>query len=467
MPMTLITYWTNETAALGAALAATRLELDAARKAAIDAGIALSVAGNTAQLAKDAVAAARRRLALAAMPADGEALLDDMRSAIAAWRQAVAEQAAQASVALAADSRRDALAERAAVQTMAWQEASSALLKETELGKMRDAWALAATMPPISGLPADANAALMANQAAATAKVEADFPNHADADKDFIGRARQRRLLAQNVAGDAADLAAAAVTASTAWLEASSRKQDLVARKRREFDQAVGHLRSFAESSPRTLQAIATLARLAAEPSVLTDAERAELITADAVLETDREDALALLTARDTAQEQLQLAQAAYAAALAVARVAAPDQTDEQLRNADVALKAKFDALASKGTALVGADMPLGDGSGGTPRAVLKEWFAAVPDALWEQLDQLDNSIAILQAAKGTVPGNLVASVVAAEDALAVALGDARLEARQVAARSQGLASLQAAADASATLSGRREQAAQRYLALA
>jgi hypothetical protein len=465
--MTLITYWTNEAAALAAALAATQLELDAARKAAIEAGIALSAAGNAAQLAKDAVAAARRRLALAAMPADGEALLDAMRAAIAAWRQAAAEQASQASVALMADSRRDALAERAALQTAAWQEAAGALLRETALGKMRDAWALAATLPPISGLPADADAALVANEAAATAKVEADFPSHADADKDFIGRARQRRLLAQNVAGDAADLAAAAVTASMAWLEASTRKQDMVARKQREFDQAVGHLRSFAESSPRTLQAIATLAQLAAGPSVLTEAERAELITADAVLETDREDALALLAARDAAQEQLQLAQAAYAAALAVARIAAPDKTDEQLRGADAALQAKFDALASKATALAAADSPLGDGSDGTPRAVLKEWFAAVPDALWEQLDKLDNSIAILQAAKGTVPANLVAAVAAAEDALATALGDARLEARQVAARSQGLASLLAAADASATLSGRREQAAQRYLALA
>lgn len=467
MPVTLTTYWTNEAAALAATLDATQLELDAARKAAIEAGIALSAASNAAQQAKDAVAAARRRLANAAMPADGEALLDEMRAAIAAWRQAVADQAAQASAALAADSRRDALAERAAMQTLAWQEAAAALAREQELGKMRDAWALAATMPPISGLPADADAALAANEAAATAKVEADFPTHADADKDFLGRARERRLLAQNVAGDAADLAAAAVTASTAWLEASTRKQDLVARKKREFDLAAGHLRSFAESSPRVLQAIATLAQLAAGPSPLTDAERAELLTADAVLQADREDALALLTARDEAQAQLQQAQADYAAALAVARVAAPDKTDEQLRNADAALKGKFDAMATRATALAAADTPLGDGSEGSPRAVLKEWFAAVPDALWEQLDKLDGSIAILQAAKSTNPANLVAAVAAAEDALATALGDARLEARQVAARNQGLASLLAAAEASATLSGRREQAAQRYLALA
>lgn len=467
MPVTLITYWTNEKAALASTLAATQLELDAARKSAREAGIALAAAGSAAQQAKEAVADARRKLVNAAMPADGEALLDAMRAAIAAWRQAVADQAGQASVAQIAESRRDALDERAAAQTLAWKEAAGALEREKDLAKMRNAWALAATMPPISGLPADANAALAANEAAASASVEGDFPTHADADKDFIGRARQRRLLAQNVAGDAADLAAAAVTASTTWLEASTRKQDLVARKKREFDQAVEHLRSFAESSPRTLNAIATLAQLAAGPSVLTPAERAELITADAVLAADREDALALLTARDTAQEQLQQAQAAYASALAVARITAPDKTDAQLRTADAALQTKFDAMATKATALAAADTPLGDGSDGTPRAILKEWFAAVPDALWEQLDKLDNSIAILNAAKATVPANLVAAVTSAEDALATALADARLEARQVTARNQGLASLLAAADASATLSGRREQAAQRYLALA
>ncbi|WP_143133444.1 hypothetical protein [Pseudoduganella namucuonensis] len=465
--MTLTTYWTNELSALAAVLAATQAELNTSRTGARDAGVALATAASKAQAAKEAVNTARRKLSGAAMPADGEALLDAMRAAIAAWRQAVADHAAQAAATQQAEARRDALQLRADTQQAAHDEASQALERETRQTVQRSAWVLAATTPPVGDLPGQAAAALTANEAAATTAVENDFPANADPDKSFLGRARARRLLAQNVAGDAADLAAASVAASTTWSEASTRKKDLVARKQREFDAAVEHLRRFAESAPRTIQAIADLARLATGPSVLTAEERAELITADATLEGDREDALALLTTRDEAQEELQQAQAAYADALAIARIASPDKTDAQLRAADAALQTKFDAMATKASAMVAADTAMGNDADGTPRSILKIWFAAVPDALWEQLDKLDNSLAILGAAKATVPANLVTAVETAEDALAVALSAARIEARQIAAREQGLASLHAAASAAATLSGRREQAAQRYLALA
>ena len=465
--LTLTAYWSNELATLTAALAATRTELATAQTDARGAGVALAAAGNAVRTTQDAVDAARKKLAGAAMPADGDPLLEAMRDAIKAWRQASADQMAQAAGAQQAEARREALQARVDALVAAQAEALLAQQREAKASTQRTQWATAATTVPVKGLPAAANAALTANKAAAVAAVEGDFPSNAATAKSFLDRARARRLLAQAAVDGAAAVAAASLADNTTWTESSTRKQDLVARKQREFDAAVEELRRFAESAPRVNQAVADLALLATGVSALTSAERAELITSNATLRTKRESALAKLAARDAAQGEWLTARTDYAKALYTARIAAPDKTDAELRAADAALQAKFDLIGTKATAVNDADVLLGNDSATSERTALKTWFAAAPDALWAQLDKLDDSVALLQATKAVVPANLVTAVNTAEDGLAQAVAAARLEARQVAARQQGLAMDQAAAAAAATLAGKRQQAVQRYMALA
>lgn len=461
MPLlTLTTYWSTELATLDAALTAMRAELATAQTDAHAAAIAAAAASALVRTTQDAVDAARRQLSGVAMPADGDPLLEAMRDAIKAWRQASADQVAKAASAQQADARRAALQARVDSLVAAQAEAKLAQQQETKASAQRTQWATIATTVPVSGLPAAAKAALTANQVAATTVVEADFPT-------FLDRARARRALAQAVADGVAAVAAASLTDNTTWAESSTRKQDLVARKQRAFDAAVEDLRRFAESAPRTNQAIADLAALSTAASVLSSAERAELITSTTALRTKRENALKLLAARDVKQGEWLTAQTDYAKALYAAKVAAPDKTEAQLLTADpTGLQVKFDAIGTKKTALDAADALLGDDSPTSDRTVLKTWFAAVPDVLWAQLDKLDASVALLLATKVIVPATLVTAVNNAEDALAKALADARLEARQVVARQQGLAADQQAAVDAATLAGRRQQVAQRYLAL-
>ncbi len=456
---TLTDHWTSTLVDLDAALAVTRADLTDRRQALSTAQATQRAQNDVVRAASDLVAAARKALAGIPMPADGDPLLVQMSKALVEWRQA---QAAAV---------RAELAQQAVRADLAWLEAREARLQaeltqaKAVLGRIereatdRQKAADALTTGPWANLAVDATQALTDVEATARARVEGEFPSSATQSKDFLRRVRARKALVTASAAHAVEVEALAFTAS----------HDALALAQRQFDQAWQAVRGVLEAAPRLKDDRALLARLAAlpapQPATATDPARYPIVTPaqhdtlfNPTLKTVRENALAKLKTADDADAAARTAQATYDKALQAAIKAHPHKTRTELDATVVAaelgtLTGKQDELKAARKALEVDDLE--------GYKALQAWFAAVPDALWEALDQLDATVAQLTALKSPpTPATLLADLAAREADLVTALSAARLAQRtEVAAR-------EAAQRAAALLQAEQATAAAHALAV-
>lgn len=423
---TLTQYWIDEAIRLDLALGAVRTDSGSARLAQASAQAQHRIASDAVRLASDTVALARKALAGIPTPADGDPLLLAMSQALIAWHEALHTQASTDLALQTAKAEVERLQALQAALELALAEARSAQQLESKAALQR-ATAIAALEPGgrWATLAADAAQALSASEAGARARVEGEFPTHATASKNFLARVRARRALVLDSASQAQDVANASATASTVALTQAQRQ----------FDQAWQAVRTLVDTAPRLADDRDTLARLAALPAahpaapasypILTPAQHDELF--DASLKSAREAALVKLTAADEAEKDWRLAQATYDKALNVALKANPGKTVDDLNGAEV--KTEFDALVAKTEARATKRAELT--ADPAAYATLQAWFAAVPELLWDTLDQLDNAIARLLVFKGApTPAQRLQDLAARETDLVNALGAARLAAR-------------------------------------
>lgn len=421
---TLKQYWNDEVSRLTAALSTQRTAVSALGAQLLAAEAAQRGAAIDVRTQGDAVSAARSALSAIAMPADGDPLLTNMETALAAL---AAAQATLADGELAVLGLRAELArqeKRTRSLDLALAEAQNALATETTRASARAAMTDALTTGAQATLAADAAAALTASEATARARVESEFPTSGTAAKDFLKRARARRAIVEDSSTAAATVATLAHAASNSAL----------AQAQLAYDAAVAAVRRTADAAPILAADAATLAMLAALPApnppdsfpILTKWQRALLH--DTSKKAAREDALAKLAAIDAAQIAVRAKQTAYDAALHAAMAAEPDKTVAELDATTLSTeRGKLDGkLAELATARAAISA--------TESATLQAWFAAVPETLWQALESLDTATARLGALKGPpTPADLITSMNNAEAALVTALTAARLVERKTA----------------------------------
>ncbi len=441
MATTLMDYWTGESARLAlaasahqAAVAALRLQVQAMQGVQSDAAAAATAQGK-------AVDAARKALSGIAMPADGDPLLVAMAAALAAFAQARADQASSE---LQVQSLKTELAlEESTLATLVAQAKAAAarLAIETTAAALRLAMGISLKTGDLSTLAADATTAL-ANQATATSRVESEFPTSAAPATNFLARARARRALVTDSATQAATVDATALAAS----------QSAADQARSAFDLATAAVQATFLAPTQLAADTSLLAAFAALPApdaptsypILTPSEHAHLD--DPTLEAAREAALGKLTDVDRAHVLARSAQTTYDTALLAAMQADADATIDAL-NAG-AVSAQYTALQARVADLATARAALD----ADELATLQDWFAAVPDALWDALDGLDAAVVRLGALAGVPsPSDLVDQMNDAESALVAAMTTAATTARQAVGaqrawlRADGIASAESA----------------------
>jgi hypothetical protein len=459
MPVSLKDFWNGESARIGALLNQARQDANAAIAAELAASSAATAAAATLQAARARVEAARRRLANIPLPADGNPLLDEMRQATIDMRNAQA-QVARADAALrGARAQRQRSADTSTSMAAANADAQARAALETRLDTERQQRIAAAGTPPLRDLPADAGAALTSFEAGARTKVEADYPVGATADTDFLKRVRARRGLAAAAADGAHARADANLHTAAVWEEASARTAAKVAALQRGFDAAVAALQRFVAAAPQVKQAreqLLALSNLADSP--MTTAEKNELN--DPALKAAREAALILLKGVDDAQAALFHAGDLYATTLLDTQRQHPGKTEAELLASDSHLKQLSDAVVTATTVVTSAQ-----GALAPHLADLESWFAAVPDAAWEQLEALDASVATLTRVRDTDPAALLGTLSAAEFALTAQLQAAVDEQLFIATLADTLARDAAALAIQADTSQQRQLAVARFVA--
>jgi hypothetical protein len=443
--LTLPQYWTDEVARRAAALAAIQADLTTARGTLAGARSASIAAGAAERAAADAIVTLRRQLAAIPLPADGDPLLIAMNAALVAQAkqrvaQSVADLARREAGAAVADLEAAALDTAAALD-----DAKAALTTETTQAAARQAVADRLTAGDLMNLVADAAQALTDFEAAARAKVEPLYPSNAAAAKDFLKRVRDRRDLVSFSARQAAGvLGSAALIAG-----------DNLADTRAAFDTAAAALRVAGESAPRLAGARSSLERLAGlSAPLITPDQSAALL--DASKKAAREAALVKLRTVDLAERARRLAEAVYDQALYQARKTDPDSTQAAL-DAGL-LKPQADDLVAKADALSAARLDLAQAE----RDTLDVWFAAVPEAVWQALEEIDAAVATLNGLQSPTPAALIADLAAKEDLLAQALAAAHLTQRQTAAKATALATASAASQAESATAPLRARAMSR-----
>lgn len=451
---TLTQYWSDEVTRIGAALATAQASVATLRSAVLAAEADQRSAAEAERSQSAALAAARRALAAIAMPADGDPLLAAMESALVALRAAQAARAQGEYQRLVLRTQLDQAEQSAARLASALTAAQQALARETAAAAARQDLVDLLTTGSLANLASDAADALTNFQATATARVAGEFPTSATASEDFLGRVRARRALVKAIADSAAGVETAAYSANHPALDAAQR----------DFDAAVVAVQAVADAAAQLAADNATLSELAALPapnpptsySILTRWEH-DLLH-DASKKTQRETTLGVLTAVDAARSAVIAVQVAYDTARNAALKAEPDKTPAQLDATTLsaqkaALDAKLDDLG--GARDDYAALPAAD------RAALDDWFAAVPDALWDALDSLDAAIARLERLKGPPSvASLVGAMNTAESTLEAALRAARL------AQRQDLGGQAALVGATAQLAAQRDTVARRASAM-
>lgn len=462
MPATLSGFWSAETSRLGTQLASARAAALTAGNDESSASADLALTGKQLQDARSRVEAARKALAGIPMPADGDPLLVDMRQALIDMRAAAALQV-EADTTLRL--RRAHRVNAAATVSLLEKQLAEAQLQskaEDKASAERSSWVNAAKVAPLKDLPALATSALTSFAAAAKTKVEGDFPSNADPDKDFLTRVRARRALAATISMRAQAVRDDALATAKTWEESSTRELAKTTALRRTFETKALALKNFFQAPARVKQAQEQLKALANRTaSPLTAAQNKELNTANATLKGIREDMLPLLKACDDAQNTLLTAEEVYAKTLLATLLANPGKTEAELVVSDATLKAKKKDVDDAATAVDDAEA---DPAFVAHLPELEAWFAAVPDALWEQLETMDSAVADLTAIKTTVPATLLSDLATAEDALAVQLEAARQESLFVATLAEALAVDQQSALVEDELDASRRQAAGRFV---
>lgn len=461
-PTTLSAYWSAELARLDAALLAQRAALANAQATQQSAQNDYTQTGDALDAARKAVDAARKALGGIAMPADSDPLLQQMRDAVLQARvqaalyvqRETALRDAQA-LCLRLGARLDALqARRSAAQ--------AARDAEDKARAQRQDWISSAGSGALKDVPAQAAALIAGVGAAAKAKIEADFPGNADPKFDLLTRVRARRQLGAKLLTLSRDDASEAQRQQRLKAEACGRDSDKTAGLKLAFEQAVAALQNLALAPPRLARDEEVLTALAARSTSPLTAAQAKVFKADgdAALRGEREAALKLLKDRDEAQAALLDAQAAYARALRAAQIAKPDASEAALIAADAALKTLHDKIDPAQTTLNNAVAAL------APKlALLRSWFAAASDALWDPLDTLDAALDELDAFKKLVPATLISNLSAAEAALAGNLDAVSAEQRGLDLLTQGLGESADALRRETELSTRRAGSVARFVA--
>lgn len=424
MATTLKQFWTGEVARLDTRLAALGVELSALRGTLTAALATQSAASGAVTAQAKAVDDARKALAGIATPADGDPLLAAMEQALIALADARTALATADRDVQAATAELNRLQGWQTAQQAARADADKAAKQAEADAKLRQTWIDALTVGDLKTLAADAAAALAGAEATARARVEGEFPSSGTPAKDFLTVARARRGLPLSSLDQAVAVEAAAFATDTSALD----------RALRTFAAAADAVRRAFQAAPRLAADTAVLQRLAALPAAHPAVPTSYPIVTvwqhnrlhDATLQNDRENALSKLKDVDDAAAALRTAQSTYDSALHAALVADPDKTPAELdasvvkpQKDDVA--AKLATLATQRAALSAAEIQL-----------VKAWFAAVPDTLWDALDKLDTAAGRLQALSSPpAPPALIATLAAAEDALATALAADRLAQRQ------------------------------------
>lgn len=423
---TLTQYWIDEASRLDQTLGAVRTDTGTARLAQAAAQTQSRLAADAVRVASDTVIVARKALAGIPTPADGDPLLLAMSNALVAWHEALHAQASADLALQSAKAELERLQALDAALLLELAEVKAALQLESRAALQRATAVAALSVGGIwANLAADAAQALNDSETGARSRVEGEFPTNATANKNFLARVRARRALVLDSAVQAQDVAATSATASTTAL----------AQAQRQFDQAWQAVRSLVDTAPRLADDRDTLVRLAALPAphpmapvsypILTPAQHDALFNAS--LKSAREAVLVKLSIADAAEDDLRKAQSVYDKALNAALKANPAKTVAELNG--VELKTEFDELTAK--AALRNDKRTDLTADAAAYATLQAWFAAVPELLWDTLDQLDNAIARLNVLKGApTPAQRLQDLVERETDLVTALSAARLAAR-------------------------------------
>ena len=423
---TLLSHWTAQVLHHEQALERARTAQTEARARLTQAQDAGRQAAQAVRAATDAVDAARRALSGIPTPADGDPLLLAMSAArvdlaqARRWQAQVDEQLPLARERLVACDAR--LADAQQVLAAARTAARQAQARQVE----RQAAIDALTTGPWSTVVAEATMALATFEAGARARVEAEVPTHADADKSLLACLRARKAL----------VAARAAQAARVEAQASHDSLDAVGRAQRAFDDAWAAVRQVIDLAPRLAGDEATLRRLSELPApdathrpIVTLAQHAALFRPG--LKAAREAMLAKLSAADAAEAACGLAWETWRNKLLAGVKAHPDLTEAQLIAGPLAADfTTFDTArqardTARGTLTANA----------ADLAVLDAWLAAVSDSLWEALDQLDGAIDRLTRLKHPdIPAGLLATLSAREADLVTALAAAEAARRTQAA---------------------------------
>lgn len=449
---TLIDHWSGEINRLTPALTDARTHLGAARTILTKAQKDSRTLSDQARAASDAVDAARKALAGIPTPGDGDPLLVAMSTALITLHDTRLTQTSFDLDLQGAKAEEARWLARESALSAELALAEAALTREKTAAKARQADIDALTTGTWATLATNADAALTASQTQAKARVEGEFPSSGTVSKDFLRRVRARRALVATSLGQRA-------TDLTTTQDAD---QDAVATAQRRFDAAWQAVHAVIEAAPRLADDRDTLVRLAAMPAptattfpIVTLAQHKALF--DTALKPTREGLLAKLKLADDAYETWLGAKLTYEVALHAAMKAHPDLTPLQLDTTIVSTeKAAMDSKANDRDTARADVVP-----DPATYATLAAWFAAVPDALWEALDQLDGAIARLTLLKTPLTTPL-ADLAARETELVTALAAAALARRTQAAADDAAVLIAMEAQAEQNVAARRAKAASR-----
>jgi len=457
---TLTTYWSDEVTRINTALTAVRADLATRRSNLLAARQALRDATDAIKAQNDALTDIRKKLALIPSPADGDPLLVALSTALIALAKAQSDQvkADLSAQSLKAQVVQLEVREPALVAELA--EANTQATKATTTAADRKKITDALSTGVWKTIATDAAKALTDFSATATSRVEVSFPAKVPASPVLLPRIRARRDIAKALLAGQSTIAATAYTAS----------HDALGKAQQAYDKAWADVRAYFDLAPRMADDRLALKALASLPApnagtstypILTPAQQARLH--DATKITARETTLALLAAVDTLDETVRAAQAAYDDAYNTAIAAKPDASLADLLLADLKTPLK-DLNKAIGDRTVAENKLTADAG----YADLQAWIAAIPDTLWDALEQLDSAKARLTTLKGAPVGtDLIATLVSKESDLATALTAARLAQRKQAAAERGLQASQDAVAATQDTALRLARSAARSTLLA
>lgn len=454
MPNDVSDFWSNQNQVLenkSAQLAQQLGNLVAPENHATTAAGAAATKLGDSQRALDGI---RAKLAKLDMPADGDPLLIAMNETVIALQQARLDRiAADDTLALLRQNKAALLAEKREIDD-GIVLAANRLRSAQSAKSQRDSLKSKLSTTPVKDIPAAADALAKSQTAKDAVKhVEADFP------AELLVQARARRTQALERKARAAATRDRAQQADDTQNEASNRSADKMPRLERALQAADAAAYDYVQRSPDMLLTAKTvLERYAARTtSNLTAAQTAHLF--DPVTLATRKAALGKQAKRDAKAEELAEAQADLERAV-LGEKAKDADFDEAAAKADPGkLKPKQDVVDTKSAELALLDAAYDDDA----QKIVADWFAQVPDTIWEDLAAVDGAMAMLATlTPATKANDLKAALETAEATLVAELQKLEKENRTVALRRLRLAQAASLADAELATADVRAAAAVR-----